>query len=743
MENLNLGTPTNINGLLFGEEGKITAFSLCSTSLMEVICHGKSEHYVTFQGGFHAGKGSYSNLGIALGKNAIVTDGDGIQLGSGTNSDPNTLQVYDFKLLDNEGKIPQDRLPNLTIELAVIGNDLSWRYVGETTWIPILDITNLQGVDGQSFEVSEYGILNEAKIIEITNSVITGRYLFLVNPLGDIRVDNTTPTALNGDMSRHILMYDGDDQEWFDYGEFTGLQGEPGIPIELQNNGTYIQWKYTTSPTWTNIITLTDLKGDKGDIGDSGLDGKNIELDGTDVNYIRWRNVGDTTWINLINKSTITGPKGISGDDGRDVEFRVYSNRWLQWRYVGEIAWNNSYDFNLLSIVDNNWTLVEGILSPTVPTTRIRTSVIATDDNDVVNKKYVDDKESRDFSANPIDLESEITGILPISNIAEGFLKLDQSTKQTLTSSPIIADLTAGSLLIAGADKSVKSLIGIDYNVNTKKAVFDGTIETKNNINIPQATYDNPNKGIYIDGRQFLYSYKYGKTNPQGIDLVFSNLFIGDFSGNRTAGHNGTYVAHGMANTGIGDYTLQYLNDGMENFALGQYSLNRVTNGGRNCAMGRQSGGLLTTGSDNLFLGSSAGYGLTTQNRNTIVGSVSGRYTVNNATNNFSEKGVYIGAWIRVKDAPSATNEIIIGAEANGNGSNSVTLGNDNITKTFLKGDVKITGSVQIGDRQTTASEELKGTTRYREGDGYSVTEMCMQISETEYAWKEQVRNEW
>ena len=40
--------------------------------------------------------------------------------------------------------------------------------------------------------------------------------------------------------------------------------------------------------------------------------------------------------------------------------------------------------------------------------------------------------------------------------------------------------------------------------------------------------------------------------------------------------------------------------------------------------------------------------------------------------------------------ADGDTNEIVIGANAIGNGSNTVTLGNDNIVKTFLKGSVGI-----------------------------------------------------
>lgn len=359
MDRLDLNTPSNINGLLFGVDGKITAFTICTNKMMQVICHGLSDHFVTTKGGFHAGTNTFATKGVAIGNGAISDENntgiDSIQLGGGINNDEKSLKVYDFKLLNSDGKIPTDRLPNLTIEMEIIDNVLSWRYVGDTVWTALLDVSNLNGEDGQAFQVNEYGNLNEAKLVEIANNITTGRYLFLVNPSGDIRADNTTPASLNGDMSRHILMYDGDSQEWFDYGEFTGLQGDPGTPIELQNNGTYIQWKYTTDATWTNLITLANLKGDKGDKGEDGANGLNLELDGTDVNYIRWRVVGDSTWINLVNKSTLIGATGDKGEDGtpaKVIKLVPSSTVFKDSNKDVALSFNSSSDYVKLSSVN-------------------------------------------------------------------------------------------------------------------------------------------------------------------------------------------------------------------------------------------------------------------------------------------------------------------------------------------------------------------------------------------------------
>lgn len=57
----------------------------------------------------------------------------------------------------------------------------------------------------------------------------------------------------------------------------SGTPGKDGREIEIQNNGTAIQWRYVGDETWTDIVQLSDLKGekgDKGDIGDAGPAGK-------------------------------------------------------------------------------------------------------------------------------------------------------------------------------------------------------------------------------------------------------------------------------------------------------------------------------------------------------------------------------------------------------------------------------------------------------------------------------------
>lgn len=65
--------------------------------------------------------------------------------------------------------------------------------------------------------------------------------------------------------------------------------------------------------------------------------------------------------------------------------------------------------------------------------------------------------------------------------------------------------------------------------------------------------------------------------------------------------------------------------------------------------------------------------------------------------------------------ADNETNQIVIGYDATGNGSNTVTLGNDSITTTYLKGDVTITGKDNTADGNY--ASVIGGTTHTGSGD--------------------------
>lgn len=92
----------------------------------------------TTHSGFAGGHLASSSYGGAVGYSAITSDGfaggknakcqsgnnaiDAIQLGTGTNATAGTMQVYGYQMMDANGKIPYDRLPN-ALQVCVIPFD--------------------------------------------------------------------------------------------------------------------------------------------------------------------------------------------------------------------------------------------------------------------------------------------------------------------------------------------------------------------------------------------------------------------------------------------------------------------------------------------------------------------------------------------------------------------------------------------------------------------------------------------
>ena len=128
--------------------------------------------------------------------------------------------------------------------------------------------------------------------------------------------------------------------------------------VEVRNNGTAIQWKYSDETDWRDLAALTELYGADGKDGTDGkdgingadgkdgADGKTVEVQKTD-SHIQWRYEGEE-WQNLVALADIEGP---AGRDGKTPEFRVNENK-LEWRYIGDTVWLNLYDLSALKGAD-------------------------------------------------------------------------------------------------------------------------------------------------------------------------------------------------------------------------------------------------------------------------------------------------------------------------------------------------------------------------------------------------------
>jgi hypothetical protein len=129
----------------------------------------------------------------------------------------------------------------------------------------------------------------------------------------------------------------------------------------------------------------------------------------------------------------------------------------------------------------------------------------------------------------------------------------------------------------------------------------------------------------------------------------------------------------GGNNTAVGSLALEKNTTGAINSAIGGFALNNNTTGQSNSAVGLSALGFNTSGSTNTAVGRNAGR------------VISDGSTGNTVTNN----SVYLGNDTKAL-ANNQTNQIVIGYNAIGLGSNTAVLGNDNIVTTALKGNVGI-----------------------------------------------------
>ena len=147
------------------------------------------------------------------------------------------------------------------------------------------------------------------------------------------------------------------------------------------------------------------------------------------------------------------------------------------------------------------------------------------------------------------------------------------------------------------------------------------------------------------------------------------------------AGANANSVAVGLA-------SLASNSTGSANTAVGASALTSNVSGASNTGIGFAALSLLNSGSTNTSIGSASLRNVTTANNSTAIGNEAGRYIANGSTLVTTvTDSVFLGSSTKPL-ADSQSNQIVIGHNAIGAGSNTVTLGNTSITKTILRGTV-------------------------------------------------------
>ena len=206
----------------------------------------------------------------------------------------------------------------------------------------------------------------------------------------------------------------------------------------------------------------------------------------------------------------------------------------------------------------------------------------------------------------------------------------------------------------------------------------------------------------YLNTAIGLQSLNSNTTGYQNIAIGYQTLYT------NTTGYLNTVVGNqalytnttGFQNTAIGNQTLFTNTTGNYNTAVGQYTLESNTSGTYNTAIGYAALGSNKTGSNN-----------------TAIGSNAGAYTIS-GSGATSSSSTFIGYDTRPQ-LNNQTNQIVIGNEARGNGSNTVTLGNDSVTKTILKGNVAVGFT---GSASPNCDLEIKGNQTFTVPDTNSKT---------------------
>jgi len=258
-------------------------------------------------------------------------------------------------------------------------------------------------------------------------------------------------------------------------------------------------------------------------------------------------------------------------------------------------------------------------------------------------------------------------------------------------------------MLTATGKNSGDSILSIAGNVGIGTTAPNQQLEITKNFRLPVTSGTTPYGIIYKDGNRFIHDFNYG--NNGTVTTAGGNTFVGINAGNLMMGSTATSASQASYNTGIGYQSLYLNTTGYSNTANGYYSLYSNTTGNyntangvsslrsnttgyQNTANGYQSLRSNTTGYYNTANGAYSLYSNTTGNQNTALGVNSGRYIADGTTGRSTgNNGLYLG-YNSMASADGTNNEIVIGAGAIGNGSNTVTIGNSSITDNYFKGKV-------------------------------------------------------
>ena len=260
------------------------------------------------------------------------------------------------------------------------------------------------------------------------------------------------------------------------------------------------------------------------------------------------------------------------------------------------------------------------------------------------------------------------------------------ATQNSLSPSDITTALGYAPVSSAAASQWVTSGTSISY--------------TSGNVGVG---ITNPNSLLHVSGTVTANSFTGGITIVSGTNVARDGIiYLGGYQFGRVqmrSAYDGGYWANVFVGQSVGNGS----NTGSFNSGFGGYNMPSLTTGISNAAFGHESLGYLTTGTGNSAFGREAAGRLTTGYHNTTIGHRAGRFIASGSAATTNIESVLVGYMSRYL-TDGSTNEIVIGSQATGAGSNTVTIGNSAITKTVLQ------GNVGIGTSTTPYALNVSGT---------------------------------
>ena len=194
------------------------------------------------------------------------------------------------------------------------------------------------------------------------------------------------------------------------------------------------------------------------------------------------------------------------------------------------------------------------------------------------------------------------------------------------------------------------------------------------------------------------YNLFVGQASGQANTLGNSDTFVGQNAGyNNTSGGNNAFFG---ASAGYNNTSAYY------NTLIGDSSGLNNTVGSSNTFIGQGAGASNTTGGSNVLLGANTGGGNTAGGSNVILGASAGRYIADKTT---SPTSIGTSILIGNRTSPLAntqTNQIVIGNDSTGLGSNTTVLGNSSTITTAIYGDLLLGTTIDSG----TEKLQVQGT---------------------------------